>query len=99
MLLHDVEVVEQPFACGADVGFPVRRGGETRVGTVQDPPGAIEAHEQRRAPPPPAGRGQALLARDGASALGEVLGAQQLAADWSREQLVRPVRGRGEETC
>ena len=66
---------------------------------VQDPAGLVEAGEQAGAPPPGGDRGQALAGRRGPGAIGEVLGAEQLAADRSAEQFVRGVRAAGEKTA
>jgi hypothetical protein len=99
VLLDDVEVVEQPLARRSDVGVAVGGVGEPGVGVVEDAPRVVEAREQARAGPP--ARGEALLAGDGARALAQVLGAEQLAADGAREQVLRrsvsPEEQAGEE--
>jgi len=86
VLLHDVEVVEQPLAGGADVGAMVRGRSQPRMGVLEDAAGAVEAGEERGAPPPARG-GDALLRGEVLRALTEVLGAQQLAADGAGEKV------------
>ncbi|HET6578771.1 MAG TPA: hypothetical protein VFG66_10625 [Gemmatimonadales bacterium] len=97
MLLHDVVVVEQPFAGRADVGAPVGRVGETQVRALEDAAGVVEPGEERG---PPAGRtpGQPLPGGQVLGSLGQVLVAQQLAADRAGEQNLAGV-GAGAEAA
>ncbi len=95
VLLHHVVVVEQPLARRPDVHVAVGSRREAVVGVVQDAPGLREAGQQGSLPAPPHRRGQALRAGDGAGLLGELVGAQQLAPDGAREELVPPRAGAG----
>jgi hypothetical protein len=85
VLLHDVVVVEQPFAGRADVGAPVGRVGEADVCALEDAAGVVEPG-QERGPPPARPPGQPLPGGQVLGPLGEVLVAQQLAADRAGEQ-------------
>jgi hypothetical protein len=85
VLLHDVIVVEQPFAGRADVGAPVGRVGETQVRALEDAASVVEPGEQR-GPPPARPPGQPLPGGQVLGPLGEMLVAQQLAADRAGEQ-------------
>ena len=96
VLLHHVEVVEQPLARRADVDVAVGGGREPLVRIVEDAAGLVQPGEEPRAPAGGLGRNP-LLPRDGPGPLGEVLGAQQLAADRAGEQIVRGGGGSGEE--
>jgi hypothetical protein len=82
-----VEVVEQPLASGPDVNLTIGGSDQPGVSIGQDTSGPIEA-SQKTDVPPPADR-EALSPRDDARALGEALGAKQLAPDRPREQIVR----------
>ncbi len=97
MLLDDVVVVEQPLARGADVDAAVGGGGEAGLGIVQDAAGSIQSGEERGTP---AGgpRGESLALRQVLRALGQVLGAEQLAADGPGEEALGRVRAAGEDT-
>jgi hypothetical protein len=98
VLLDDVVVVQQPLTRGADVLAAVGGGGEPRVGIFQNPAGAVEARQERGSPPAGRRATQALLRGQGLRPLAEVLGAEQLAADRSREQIFACVRTTSEET-
>jgi mannose-6-phosphate isomerase-like protein (cupin superfamily) len=89
VLLDDVEVVEQPVARRADVDFLVGRGGQPRVGVIEDQPGAVETGEERGATAPAmVAAAEPLAGRDVPGAVDQVLDAEQLAANRAREQLV-----------
>jgi hypothetical protein len=98
VVLDHVVVVEQPFPRGADVLALVGGGGEPGVRGLEDPPGAVEAVEEGCPPagsPPPV---QSLLGREGVGPLGQMLGAQQLATDRPREEILAGVGTAGYET-
>jgi hypothetical protein len=99
VLLHDVVVVEQPVPGRAEVGALVGGSGEARVGALQDAAGAFEAGEQGRAPPAAGSRRRETLAggRD-LGALGEVLGAEELAVDRAGEEVLAGIGAAAEET-
>jgi hypothetical protein len=63
---------------------------------IQDAAGLVQPYQQPGAAPGGPGR-DALAARERAGALGEVLGAQQLAANGTREEIVRRGGGSGEQ--
>jgi hypothetical protein len=67
------------------------------VRVVQDAAGLVQPDQQARAA---AGgpRGYPLGPREGTGALGEMLGAQQLAANGARQEVIRRGGGSGEET-
>jgi hypothetical protein len=88
VILHDVIVVEQPFAGGADVHTPVGGGGEARVRVLEDVPGAVEAVEERRPPARTFSPIQPLPRCQGLGSLAQVLGAKQLAPDGAGEQIL-----------
>jgi pimeloyl-ACP methyl ester carboxylesterase len=91
VVLHDVKVVEQPFAGGADVQAAVGGGGEPRVRFLEDAPGAVQAVEERGPPPgafPPV---QPLPRRKGEGPLPQMLGAEQLATNGAGEQILAGV--------
>jgi hypothetical protein len=91
VVLHDVKVVEQPFAGGADVYAPVGGCGEPRVRLLEDAPGAVEAIEERR---PPAGAFppvQPLPRGEGVGPLAQMFGAEQLASNGAGEQILAGV--------
>ncbi len=96
VLLHHVIVVQQPLAGGADVGAAIGGGGELGVRVIQGAAGVVEPGEERRAPPvrrhlrEPLPRGHVL------GPLGQVLGAEQLAADRAGQQIVADVGARSE---
>jgi hypothetical protein len=92
-----VVVVEQPFAGGADIDAAVGGGGEAGLRIVQDAAGPVQPGEERRAPAGGPG-GEALALGQVLRALGQVLGAEQLAADGSREEGLGCVREAGEDT-
>jgi hypothetical protein len=82
----DVEVVEEPFSCGADLA-PGGGAADAGVGVDQDPAGGVEAFEERGAA---TGTGADLLgAGDGAGALREGLGAEELTSEGTAEQVLR----------
>ena len=85
MLLDDVVVVEQPLAGGADVDAAIGGGGEPGLRIVQDPAGPVQPGEQRGTPAGGPG-GEPLALGQVLRALGQVLRAEQLAADRSREE-------------
>ncbi len=66
---------------------------------LQDPAGAVETSEQRRAPPALDRGGQALPRGDRPGAFGEAFGAEQLAADRSSQQVFAGVCAACEETA
>jgi hypothetical protein len=88
VLLHDVEVVEEPLAGRRHVATRAGVIREADVGIVEDAPRGIEARQQRRARSAPALRADALGARDRERALSEPVGTERLAADRAREQFV-----------
>nr|AUN36817.1 hypothetical protein [uncultured bacterium] len=66
------------------------------MGLVEDLPGGSEPVQQARPGAAPSASNP--LARgQGPGPLGQVFGAQQLPANWSREQLVRPGKRASEE--
>ena len=87
MLLDHVEVVEQPLAGRPDVVVPLLGGGEPVVGVGEDPAGLVESREQV-VTGPGGPRGEPLPLREGPRALGQALGAQQLAPDRAGDELV-----------
>jgi hypothetical protein len=87
VLLDHVEVVQEPFAGRPDVDVALGRVGEPVVGLVEDPARLVKPLQQPVAGMGRAGR-QPLVLRDRARPLGEELGAEQLAADRTREELV-----------
>ena len=93
VLLHHVQVVEQPFPGGPDVVVPLRRLGEPVMRVGEDLPGLVQAIQQPMARPRRLCR-EALAARHGPGLLGQALGAEQLAPDRAREQLVHGRLGR-----
>jgi hypothetical protein len=91
-----VEVVEQPFAGGADVDFAVRGRGQAIVRILEDPACLVQPDQQAR----PAARrlgDDPLGARERPRTVAQVFGAEQLAPDRAGEQLVRRGRRPGEE--
>jgi mannose-6-phosphate isomerase-like protein (cupin superfamily) len=89
VLLDDVEVVEQPVAGGSDVDVLVGRGGEPRVGVIEDQPGAVESGEQRRtAAAAVVAAAEPLAGGDLPCPIDQVFDAEELAADRTREQLL-----------
>jgi hypothetical protein len=86
VLLHDVVVVEQPLAGGADVGAPIGSRGEARVRVLEDATGAVEAGEEWGAPAGAPGD-EALPDGQILRAFTQALGAQQLAADRARQEV------------
>jgi hypothetical protein len=97
VVLQDVVVVEQPVAGGADVAPERGGGGQPLVGFLEDPAGPGNAGEERGPPPCAAAGGQVLCDRYRLGPFPEVLGAQQLSPDRSREQLFAGVRARAPE--
>jgi hypothetical protein len=87
VLLHDVVVVQQPLAGGADVDGPVGRRGEPVVSVLENGTGAVQAGEERGAssgwPDDETLPGGQVL-----RALGQVLGAQQFPADRARQEVL-----------
>lgn len=65
----------------------------------QDPAGAVETSEKRSAPPALNRGGEALARRDRPGALGEALGAEQLAADRASQEVFAGVGAACEETA
>jgi len=99
VLLDDVEVIQQPFAGRADVDITVGGFRQPGVNVIQDPAGLIEPPQQ----PGPAGRRATSLydllsGRDRLSPFGEMLGAQQLTADRTGEQLIGSAGTAGAES-
>jgi hypothetical protein len=87
VVLDHVVVVEQPFPGGADVDAPIGRAGEPVMRDLQDPARAVEAIEQGSPPTRLLSPVQPLAGRQALGALGQMLGAQQLATDRPREQI------------
>ncbi len=98
MLLDHVEVVEQPLAGRPHVHLALRSFRQPDVDVVQDPAGLVQPGKESGVPPPLAAGSQALSLGHRAGALGEVLGAQQLAPDRSGENLLGAFPAAGEET-
>jgi len=96
VLLHDVVVVQQPLAGGADVGAPIGSRGEARVRVLEDAAGAVEAGEEWGAPAGAPGD-EALPDGQILRALAQALGAQQLAADRARQEVFAGARAAREE--
>jgi hypothetical protein len=96
MLPHDVIVVEQPLAGRADVYRVFGGRGKPGVSGIEGATGPVQAFEKTSTPLSPSG--EALSTSDGASSLGEPLGAKQLAPDWSRKQIVRRLARSREES-
>ncbi|HJU65012.1 MAG TPA: hypothetical protein VJ596_05010 [Gemmatimonadaceae bacterium] len=65
---------------------------------VEDHPRGVETSEQRRVAPHAGTWGNTLLRGNLTRALGEMLGAQQLASNWTGEQVLAPVRVSREQT-
>jgi hypothetical protein len=97
VLLHHVQVVEQPLAGGADVDLVVGGRRQAVVGVLDDPAGLVQPDEQAGAATGGLGD-DALRARQGSGAIAEVLGAEQLAADRAGEKLVGRRGGPGKQT-
>jgi hypothetical protein len=97
MLLDHVVIVEQPLAGGADVDATVGGGGEAGLRIVQDAAGPVQSGEERGAPPGAPG-GESLALGQVLRAFGQVLGAEQLAADGPGEEGLGRVRAAGENT-
>ena len=96
MLLHHVEVVEQPFAGGAHVPLAIGGGRQTVVRVLEDVGGVAEPRQKARLGLEPALLGHTLRRGERTRALGQVLGAQQLAADGTGHQLFGTADGAGE---
>jgi hypothetical protein len=88
-----MEIVEQPFAGGAHVGSAVGGGRELGIDVVQDFPRLVEPVEQREMTPLARRLGEPLRSGDGPGALGQVLGAEQLALNWPGAQVIPAVGG------
>jgi hypothetical protein len=97
VFLDHVVVVQQPLTRGADVLAAVGGGGEPRVGIRQNPAGAVETRQERCPPPSRLRASQALLRGQGLGPLTEVLGAEQLAADGTGEEIFAGVRTTSQE--
>ena len=95
MLLDNVVVVEQPVGCRPDVYILGCGIGETLVRVVEDLSRSSEPGKQRRASPATP-LDQPLSSGVGSCPLGEVFGAEQLAADWSGEQVLAALGRRRE---
>jgi len=97
VLLDDVVVVEQPVTGGADVDPAVAGGREPDLRIVQDAAGLVQSGEERGAP---AGgpAGEPLALGQVLRALGQVLGAQQLAVDGPGEEGFASARAVREDT-
>jgi hypothetical protein len=98
VLLNDVKVVEEPFAGGTHIDAPARSSSEPRVHVVQDFAGVRQTGEERGVPPPEARLRHALIARDGAHAVGELVDTQKLSAQGAGEEIVPGVSRPGDET-
>ena len=98
VLLDDVEVVQQPFAGRAYVDISVGGFRQPGMNVVQDLAGLIETRQQ----PGPTRRATSLYdLLSGRNLLGpfrEMLGAQQLAADRTSEQLIGSAGAAGAES-
>ena len=88
-----MEIVEQPFARGADIGPAIGRGGELGIDVIEDSPRFIEPIEQREVTPLARRLGEPLRPGDGPGALGQVFDAEQLALDWPGTQVIPAVSG------
>ncbi len=87
VLLHDVEVVEQPLAGGPDIDVLPKDLEQARVRRRQDALGPLQAREEaRRAMDAP--NDGALALRELTGAFGELVRAEQRPADRSGEQVV-----------
>jgi hypothetical protein len=99
VLLDDVEVVQQPFAGRTYVDITVAGFRQPGVNVIQDLAGLIEPRQQ---PGPTGGRATSrydlLSGRDCLSPFREMLGAQQLAADRTGEQLIGSAGAAGAES-
>jgi hypothetical protein len=95
--LDDVVVVEQPLAGGADVNPAIGGGGQAGLRIVEDAAGPVQPGEERGASAGGPG-GEPLAFGQVLRPLGQVLGAEQLAADGSREEPLGGVRAAGENT-
>jgi hypothetical protein len=88
VILDDVKVVEQPFAGGPDVYAAIGRGGESRLGGLQYPAGAIEAVQQGSAAPPPVSAVQPLAGGERMRPLVEMFGPEELSPDGTGQQVL-----------
>ena len=88
MLLHDVIVVEQPIRRRSSVNTCRRRREQSLLRIGQNASRCCQPREEARRSEWRATRDQTLLARDGACPCGEVVRAEQIAADWARQQFV-----------
>jgi hypothetical protein len=73
VLLHDVKVVEQPFAGRTNVGLASGRSNQPCVGVAEDSPGTVKPCQQAGTPPPAGGK--ALVSGNDACAFGQAFGA------------------------
>jgi hypothetical protein len=87
VLLNHVIVVEEPLSRGADIYFVGSGIRELSVRIVEQPPRVIEADQERGVRAAAPGARETLTGGDGAGAIGEVLGAEELTADRSGEEL------------
>ena len=80
-------VVEEPLSRGADVDFAGSGIRELSVCIVEQPLRLVEPDQQSGVRPTAPGAGEALAGGDGAGTIGKVLGAEELTADRSGEEL------------
>ncbi len=99
MLLHHVVVVEQPLARRPDVRSRRRRAHQPRVRVGQHLPGDVEPAEQPRLARSLRERADDLRASQAPRALGEAVGAEQLALDRTREEVLRGLGTREERAA
>ena len=95
VLLHDVEIVQQPFPGGAHVGPAVGGGDESGVDLIENPASLVQPGEEERMPGAPWAGHHPLPRGYRPGALAEVLGTQQLAPDRTGVDLVPTIRGAG----
>ena len=98
VLHHDVVVVQEPFARGADVLPRVGRLRQLVLRRGQDAAGLVQPGEQRRRAAGPAAAGQALATGDLAGPFDQMLEAEQVALNGTRDEFLSGIDAAGAET-
>ena len=97
VFLYDVPVVEQPFACRADVDSPFRGIGQPVVYFSNYASCVVEAIEQRPVPALLLDRKQPVFPRNVARVLCQPVRAEYFATDWTDELPVTSVSPKTEK--